>query len=111
MNKAIRMVVINTAIGILFNTPISFLPVLNVYAKFYYKTLEKTDIHPGFGRFYSSLFRNGFYGQISDLADFLFILSISIQPLIYKSFDRKIKTGFDRLFQRLKQQQSSPKLN
>ena len=97
MKKAIRMVVINTSIGLLFKMPLSVIPILNVYAEFYYKRLEKRYIHPGFGRFYSSLFFNGFYGQISDLADFLFILSISIQPFIYKRFDRKIQTGFDRL--------------
>ena len=111
MNKAIRMVVINTAIGILFKAPISLIPILNVYAAFYFKTLDKRYINPEFRQFYSSLFFNGFYTQISDFSDFLFVLSISIQPLIYKRFDRKIKTGFDRLFQRSKQQQSSPKLN
>ena len=107
MNKAIRMVVINTSVGILFKTPISFLPILNVYAKFNDKISEKVNIHPEFGRFYSTLFRNGFYGLISDLSDFLFVLSISIQPLIYKRFDRKIQTGFERLFQQIRKNKSS----
>ena len=98
MKKAIRMVVINTSIGLLFKMPLSVIPILNVYAEFYYKRLEKRFVHPAFGRFYSSLFFNGFYGQISDLAEFLFILSVSIQPLIYKRFDRKIQTAFGRLF-------------
>ena len=107
MNKAKRMVLINTAIGFLFKMPISFIPILNVYAAFYYKDFNMRYIHPSFGRFYSSLFFNGFYGQFSDFADFLFILSISIQPLIYKHFDKKIQIAFLRLF--LKNNQPSIK--
>ena len=109
INKAIRMVIINTAIGLLFKMPISFIPILNVYAAFYYKSVETRYIHPAFGRFYSSLFFNGFYSQISDFADFMFIFSISIQSLIYKHFDRKFQTAFNRTFH--KDQQSSIKPN
>ena len=98
MNKAIKMVVINTAIGLLFKMPVSFIPVINVYAEFYYKNFNDRYTRPAFGRFYLYLFDNGFYGQISDLTDFLFIVSISIQPFIYKRFDKKIQTAFDRLF-------------
>jgi hypothetical protein len=97
INKAIRMVVINTAIGLLFKMPVSFIPVINVYAEFYYKDFNDRYTRPAFGRFYLYLFDNGFYSQIIDLADFLFIISISIQPLIYKRFDKKIQTAFDRL--------------
>jgi hypothetical protein len=97
------MVLINTAIGLFFKIPLSFIPILNFYATFYYKDLDMRYIHPSFGRFYSSLFYNGFYGQISDFADFLFIMSISIQPLIYKNFDKKIQTAFDRLFHKNQQ--------
>ena len=103
INKVIRMVLINTAFGLLFKMPLSFIPILNVHATFYYKDLDMRYIHPSFGRFYSSLFYNGFYGQISDLADFLFILSISIQPLIYKNFDKKIQISFDRIFHKNQQ--------
>ena len=92
------MVVINTAIGILFKMPVSFIPVINVYAEFFYKDYKNRYIPSAFGRFYLYLFNNGFYGEITDLADFLFVISISIQPFIYKRFDKKIQTAFDRLF-------------
>ena len=98
MNKAIRMVVINTAIGLLFKMPLSFIPLINVYAEFYYKNSHNRYTRPAFNRFYLYLFNNGVYSQVSDLADFLFVVSISIQPLVYKRFDRKIQTAFDRLF-------------
>lgn len=96
-NKAIQMVVINIAIGLLFKMPISFIPIINVYAEFYYKNAYKQYFKPAFGQFYTSIFRNGFYSQISDLSDFLFIISISIQFIIYKRFDKKIQTAFDNL--------------
>ena len=76
--------------------PVSFIPVVNVYAEFYYKNFNDRYTRPAFGHFYLHLFTNGFYNQISDLADFLFIVSISIQPLVYKRFDRKIQTAFGR---------------
>ena len=110
MDKVVKMVVINTGVGLLFKMPVSFIPILNVCAAFYYKHLETRFTHPSFGRFYSSLFSNGFYGLISDFADFLFIISISIQPLIYKHFDKKFQTAFDRLFEK-NQQQTSNQLN
>jgi hypothetical protein len=96
-NKAIQMVVINTAIGLLFKMPVSFIPIINVYAEFYYKNFHNQISQPTFGNFYSSLFQNGFYSQILDFADLLFIFSISIQLFIYKRFDKKIQTAFDRL--------------
>ena len=110
LNNAIRMVVINTAIGILFKMPLSFIPILNVYAEFYYKDFNNRYTHPLFGQFYSSLFLNGFYAQISDLADLLFIISISIQPLIYKRFDKKFQIAFDRFFSKNQPQNNSKKL-
>ena len=96
-NKAIQMVVINTAIGILFKMPVSFIPIINVYAEFYYKNYNNQFKQPEFGQFYSSLFQNGFYSQISDLADLFFVISISIQLFIYKRFDKKIQIALDRL--------------
>jgi hypothetical protein len=106
MNKAFRMVVINTVIALLFKMPISFMPILNVYAEFYYKRFEMRYIRPAFARFFTSIIFTGFNGLITDLADFLYILSISIQPLIYRHFDKKIKLAFNRLIHRTKEQNS-----
>ena len=37
INKLIKMVIINTVIGVLFKLPSSFLSVINLYATFYYR--------------------------------------------------------------------------
>ena len=103
VNKAIRMVVINTAIGLLFKSPLTFIPVVNVYAEFYYKHTRNRMISPLFGEFYSSLLDTGFYTMIQDLSNLLYTLSIAIQILIYIRFDKKFKTGFDRLILRRKE--------
>lgn len=111
MNKAIRMVVINTAIALLFKIPISLMPIVNVYAEIYYKSFEMRYIRPAFARFYTSIFFTGFNDLITDFADFLYILSISIQTLIYRHFDKKIKLAFNRLIHRTKEQNASQKSN
>ena len=36
VNKAIRMVVLNSAIGILFKLTVSIIPIINVVAEFYF---------------------------------------------------------------------------
>ena len=97
INKAIQMVVINSMIGVLFKMPVSFIPIINVYAEFYYKDLNNINNRPRFDRFYLSLFQTGFYSQILEFADLLFIISISTQLFIYKRFDKKMQMAFDRL--------------
>ena len=37
VNKAIKMVVLNSAIGIFLKLPVCIIPLLNVYAQFYFK--------------------------------------------------------------------------
>ena len=71
------MFVLNSAIGILFKLPVSIIPIINVVAEFY--------------------FNNGLNILIQHLSGLLYTLSLSIQMFIYKRFDKKFQTGFDRL--------------
>ena len=103
------MVVINTAIALLFKSPLTFIPVVNVYAEFYYKRIRNRLKSPLFGEFYSSLLDTGFYSMIQDLSDLLYTLSIAIQIFIYIRFDRKFKAGFDRLILRRKEETKNKK--
>ena len=41
VNKAIKMVVLNTAIGIFFKLPAIIIPILKVYAEFYFNPAYK----------------------------------------------------------------------
>ena len=106
VNKAIKMVVLNSLIGIFFKIPVCIIPLINVYAEFYYKNylvsfkLRLTSYqinHPRFGEFYSMFKDTGFYELIQDLSYSLFTLSLAIQIFIYNHFDKKFRTAFDRI--------------
>ena len=91
------MVVINTAIGVLFKLPNSFLSIANLYATFYYQNRTNLFTKPFFGEFFSILSDTGFIKLISDIYDFLFIVSIAIQFFIYKRFDKKFLECYNTL--------------
>ena len=97
VNKAIKMVVLNSSIGIFFKFPVIIIPLLNVCADFYYKNNTFRQKHLNFGEFYTMLLDNGFYGLIQDASAFFFALSLSIQFFIYYRFDKKFLIGFKRL--------------
>ena len=106
VNIAIKMVVINSAIGIFFKLPASIIPLLNVVAEFYYKDKMNKFNHPDFGEFYSSLLNTELYSLIHDISYFLYTLSLSIQIFIYNGFDKKFQIGFERLKNRFKKSDS-----
>ena len=96
VNKAIQMVVLNTAIGIFFKLPVSFIPILNVFADmYYYFGYDKT--HPDFAYFYRFLIHTQFYNLIEDMSNLLFTLSLSIQVFIYYRFDKEFQIGYQTL--------------
>jgi hypothetical protein len=97
MKKAIQMVVLNSAIGILFKLPVCFIPLLNVNAQFYFQNKYFRLHHPQFAEFYSMLIDSQFYVLIQDMSNFFFTLSLSIQLFIYKHFDKKFRTGYEKL--------------
>ena len=99
VNKAIKMVVLNSLIGIFFKLPVSFIPLLNVLAEFYYKNIGDKYLFIYFIEFYSVLLDSGFYPLIQDLSHFFFNLSLSIQMFVYYRFDKKFRTGFGRLLE------------
>ena len=111
VNKAIKMVVLNSLIGVLFKFPVCFIPLINVCAEFYYKQAFIGDnaityvtqysaylvFHPRFNQFYSMLIDTGFYELIQDISHFLYAFSLSIQMFIYNHYDKKFRKGFDRI--------------
>ena len=97
VNKAIKMVVLNSAIGIFFKLPTCIIPLINVCAEFYYKNRKNLDYNLNFGVFFQYLFDSELYYLIQDISYFFFTLSLSIQIFIYYRFDKKFLTGYDRL--------------
>ena len=85
VNKAIKMVVLNSAIGILCKLPVCFIPLLNVYAEFYFKNEVNNNINNSFyfGEFYSILIDTEFYALIQEISHLFYSVSLSIQLFIY----------------------------
>ena len=100
VNKAIKMVVLNSSIGILFKLPVCFVPLLNVVSEFYFKKYSNVLYNISFALFYIKFFDSSFYSIIQDLSHLLYNLSLSIQMFIYNRFDKKFRTGFDRLMEK-----------
>jgi hypothetical protein len=97
IKKLIKMVVINTTIGVLVKLPSSFMSIVYMYAYFYYLDYMNQFISPLFGEFYSFLIDTGFFWLITDVYEFLFVFSISIQFFIYKRFDKNFQVGYNML--------------
>lgn len=97
VNKAIKMVVLNSSIGILFKLPVFFIPLLNICAQFHFKDYNYFRSHTSFGIFYTNLLDSGFYFLIQDMSKLFFTFSLAIQIFIYKRFDKKFNLGYERL--------------
>ena len=97
VNKAIQMVVLNSAIGIFFKLPTCIIPLINVFARFYYKNHNNLIFNNNFALFFQYLFDSGFYDLVQDISNFLFTFSLSIQLFIYYRFDKKFLIGFQRM--------------
>ena len=82
MNKAIKMVIINVAIGIFFKLPASFIPIANVIAELYFANYECFMAHHGNYHIYRFLKDTGFHDLIKDMSNIIFTLSLSIQIFI-----------------------------
>lgn len=93
LDKSSNMVILNTIIGVCFKLPLAILPVLNTYAQFYYKNSDARFLKPRFDRFYSALFETGFYFLAQDVADLLYLISLSIQFFVFNRFDKKFKSA------------------
>ena len=98
INKLIKMVIINTVIGVIFKLPSSFLSVVNLIATFYYRNYKNPFIAPLFGEFYFYLVNTDFFILIVDIYEFLFVVSITIQFFIYMRFDKKFREGYEMIF-------------
>ena len=104
ISKVIKMVVLNTAISVLFRLPIAYIPILNVFAEFYYKNYRNQVFQPKFGEFYSFFVYSGFYDMIVCCSDLLYTISIFMQLFIYTHFDRKFKISLQQIKELLKKQ-------
>jgi hypothetical protein len=96
VNREIKMVVLNSLICVVFKLPVCFMPLLNVYAQFYFMSAAKMSIFkPDFGDFYSMLIESEFYALIQCVSHLLYMVSLSIHLFVYKH--KKFRSGYEKL--------------
>ena len=100
--KLNKLVVVNTALCIIFKLPNLLVSIINFYAAFYYWNYKNLFTVSIFGGFYSYLLDTGFYTLINDICEFLYIVSISILFFIYKRFDKNFQEGYQMFFAKMK---------
>lgn len=100
MNNAIRMVLTNSLLNVVFKFPLCIVPALNCGYTIAQHIHEKHPNALKYLHFLGTLNRTYTIAFISDMADFLFLILISIQLFVYIRFDLKMKAGFKRLFEK-----------
>ena len=99
VNKAISMVILNTALNILFKVPSLIYSIFNFYESIYRIDYTYLLLHGGFGRFYIAFCHDAnFCHMFLRLSDLLFFISISIQLFFFVHFDKKFKITFYRIY-------------
>jgi len=71
MEKAIKMVILNTSLAKLFKIPLSFMSIVNVMAEFNYKKTKFSELFPAMDWFLGNLYNSGLSDVIPDVADLL----------------------------------------
>lgn len=115
MNRAVRMVVINSLISILLKLPLMILPIITIAAQFYYSQQRTFLIENfykksnyGFAAYLNRSFAYFFYlfktaafpDFIDSVGNFFYSFSLSISFFVYFNFDKNINHGFNRIFKK-----------
>ena len=99
VNKAILMVILNTALNIIFKVPTLIYSIIDFYESIYRLDFNYLANHGGFGRFYITFCHDAYFCHMFlRLSDLLFFISISIQLFFFVHFDKKFKITFYRIY-------------
>lgn len=103
LNNAISMVILNTVVGVLFKFPTCLYSLIFMYYEInrfkHYHQLSSFILKPGFTYFIEHVCVESYLCEmVLTLADFLYLLHISIQFFFYIRFDKKFKVAFKRVF-------------
>ena len=99
VNKAISMVILNTALNIIFKVPSLIYSIIDFYESIYRLDYNYFLFHGGFGRFYMGFCNYAYFCHMFlRFSDILFLISISIQLFFFVHFDKKFKFSFYRIF-------------
>ena len=99
LNNAISMVIFNTVVGVLLKLPTCIYSLIFMYS-FIHRSKNLIVDFSNRSEFFirNVCSRSYFCEMFFTLADFLYLLYISIQFFFYKRFDKKFKAAFERNF-------------
>lgn len=99
INKVTLMVILNTAIGVLFKMPSLIYSIIGFYYSIYRLDQSVLFSHPDFGRFFIRFCSDAYFCRMFlHLANLLYMISISTQFIFFIHFDKKFKNAFNRNF-------------
>lgn len=98
MNNAIRMVSINSILNLIFKLIFVYNPIQNVITAFYYKTAAAQSSNLAFDTYIRINNEIDLEYLIEDMSEWLYNVLISIQFFIYLKFDKKLKSGFRKVW-------------
>lgn len=90
VNNALKMIILNNGIGIVFKLPLCFRSNVFVIAQFIYEVKNYEIKYPVFHRFFQKSSETGIFNTVHEFAELLFTVLISLQFYIYISFDKRI---------------------
>lgn len=100
VKNAIKLVILNNGIGILFKLPLCFRPIVFAIAQFVFKYIDYELKFPLFYRFFVTISPTSVLDMIHEFSECLFTLFISLQFFIYLSLDKKFKLGYNKYMRR-----------
>lgn len=98
MDNAIFMVILNTIVSVLLKLPTCVYSLIFMYYNIYKLNGYYMYYNPRFGIFFKLICMESYFcDMLLTMANFLYLLHISIQFFFFKRFDKKFKTAFDRI--------------
>lgn len=98
INRAIKMVVLNNAFGVLFKLPVSIKSILLVMAELSTKYNVYNQNHPALRIFFINIVNSWLFNLIPTISDFMFSLTLFLQIYVYLRFDKRFKAGYWKIF-------------
>ena len=99
LNNAISMVILNTVVGVVLKIPTCIYSLIFMYSFINKSKNSQIDFSNRSDSFILNVCSRSYFCEMFfTLADFLYLLYISIQFFFYKRFDKKFKAAFERNF-------------
>ena len=108
LNNAISMVIFNTTLNLLLKLPTALYSMIYLFYGIYRQHINySVSENRNWNKFYMRVCIDAYLCEMFlKLSEFLYLLSISLQFLFYKHYDKKLNSAFKKIFEFKKKNQS-----